>query len=374
MNNNISAQPKRLMAVDILRGMTVMLMIMVNNGAGKEIFVTLQHAKWNGMTPCDLVFPFFLFIMGFSIFLSLKKSNFTWSAAIAKKIAKRTILLFAIGLLINWLGMASSGKATDIEHLRIWGVMQRLALCYCAVSIMAIAIPQRMFKMIAFALLAIYGVILVVGNGYAEDSAINCLAQADNWLFGSDHLYKKSPVDPEGFVSTISAIAHTMIGFICGKVATSSPALKTHADKALWLMVAGAMIGVCGWLLSFGLPLNKRIWSPSYVLATCGMAAMALGLIVYFVDMRSDHKQGKTMKMWVTLSVAFGMNPLFLYVASDVINIAFKVFGISDGAYQAALAIIGNGYWASVVYSVMFVAIHAIMAMWLWKKKIFIKL
>ena len=78
MNNNISAQPKRLMAVDILRGMTVMLMIMVNNGAGKEIFVTLQHSKWNGMTPCDLVFPFFLFIMGFSIFLSLKKSNFTW--------------------------------------------------------------------------------------------------------------------------------------------------------------------------------------------------------------------------------------------------------------------------------------------------------
>ena len=134
------------------------------------------------------------------------------------------------------------------------------------------------------------------------------------------------------------------------------------------------MIGVCGWLLSFGLPLNKRIWSPSYVLATCGMAAMALGLIVYFVDMRSDHKQGKAMKMWVTLSVAFGMNPLFLYVASDVINIAFKVFGISDGAYQAALEIIGNGYWASVVYSVMFVAIHAIMAMWLWKKKIFIKL
>ena len=239
---------------------------------------------------------------------------------------------------------------------------------------MAIAIPQRMFKMIAFALLAIYGVILVVGNGYAEDSAINCLAQADNWLFGSDHLYKKSPVDPEGFVSTISAIAHTMIGFICGKVATSSPSLKTHADKALWLMVAGAMIGVCGWLLSFGLPLNKRIWSPSYVLATCGMAAMALGLIVYFVDMRSDHKQGKAMKMWVTLSVAFGMNPLFLYVASDVINIAFKVFGISDGAYQAALAIIGNGYLASVVYSLMFVAIHAIMAMWLWKKKIFIKL
>ena len=110
------------------------------------------------------------------------------------------------------------------------------------------------------------------------------------------------------------------------------------------------------------------------MLATCGMAAMALGLIVYFVDMRSDHKQGKAMKMWVTLSVAFGMNPLFLYVASDVINIAFKVFGISDGAYQAALAIIGNGYWASVVYSVMFVAIHAVMAMWLWKKKIFIKL
>ena len=112
-------EKKRLISLDVLRGMTVCLMILVNNGAGEHIYATLQHSKWNGMTPCDLVFPFFLFIMGISTFLSLKQTNFAWNRQTAYKIAKRTVLLFAIGLFINWFDLLLQGHALDFEHLRI---------------------------------------------------------------------------------------------------------------------------------------------------------------------------------------------------------------------------------------------------------------
>ena len=121
---------KRLVSLDVLRGLTVMFMIFVNNGAGEEIFSTLQHSKWNGMTPCDLVFPFFLFIMGISTYLSLRKGGFRWTHQQARKTVKRTLLLFLIGLLINWFDMAMDGRPLDFAHLRIMGVMQRIAICY----------------------------------------------------------------------------------------------------------------------------------------------------------------------------------------------------------------------------------------------------
>ena len=364
----------RLLAVDILRGMTVMLMILVNNGAGKEIFSTLKHSKWDGMTPCDLVFPFFLFIMGFSIFLSLRKTEFRWSAQTGRKILKRTVLLFVIGLAINWFDIACSGSPLDFAHLRVWGVMQRLAICYCAAALLAIALPHRWMSILTVVLLAIYSAILIAGNGYVQDAQVNWLSIADNNLIGRNHLYTKSPVDPEGLVSTISAIAHTLIGFSCARYMSAGSKLKSHADKALWLLAAGAAIGFAGWLLSFGLPLNKRIWSPSYVLATCGMAMMALGIIIRLVDMTPDKQHNKAASSVITLSVAFGTNPLFLYVASEILGIAFGSFGIKDGAYTAIRAIIGNGYWSSLIYSISFVALHAAMAVWLWRKRIFVRL
>ena len=156
---------KRLISLDVLRGLTVALMITVNNGGGKMIYSTLEHSKWNGMTPCDLVFPFFLFIMGISTFLSFKKSNFTWSKTTARKIAKRTILIFLIGLILNWFGLLLSGKGLDFEHLRIWGVMQRIALCYLAVSIFALSFKHKYIPITIVVLLAIYSAILIGPDG-----------------------------------------------------------------------------------------------------------------------------------------------------------------------------------------------------------------
>lgn len=180
---------QRLLSLDILRGLTVAGMILVNNGYG-ESFEMLQHSRWNGMTPCDLVFPFFLFIMGISCYLSLSKSNFTPSQAVITKIVKRTVLLFLIGLFINWFHNALKGDP-GLDHLRIWAVMQRIALCYLAVSLFALFVRHRYVIPTIALLLIAYTIILLVGNGYAEDASTNILAQADLQLFGYDHLYHR---------------------------------------------------------------------------------------------------------------------------------------------------------------------------------------
>ena len=166
MNNN--HQNKRLLSLDVLRGMTVAGMILVNDGYG-DTFAPLQHSAWNGMTPCDLVFPFFLFIMGVSTYLSLRKYQFRWSATVGRKILKRTTLIFLIGLGINWLANGLGGD-WGWSHLRIMAVMQRIALCYCAASVFALSVNHKYTLHVSCALLIGYAIILLAGNGYAAEA------------------------------------------------------------------------------------------------------------------------------------------------------------------------------------------------------------
>ena len=358
-------EKKRLLSLDVLRGMTVCLMILVNNGAGKHIYSTLQHSKWNGMTPCDLVFPFFLFIMGISTFLSLKQTNFAWNRQTACKIAKRTVLLFAIGLFINWFDLLQQGRALDFEHLRIWGVMQRIAICYGAVSVFALSINHKRTLPLIATLLIAYAMFLMLGNGYAYDSQQNLIAQIDIHLFGEAHLYHKSPIDPEGLASSLPAIAHTLIGFYCGRLMAMA---RTTEEKVLKFMLAGGVLVLIGYLASFGLPLNKRIWSPSYVCITCGLAATCLGLLMYVIDMKGVSRSR------LTFFLVFGTNPLFLYVVSELLSILFGSQAWKEELYGTLHAIIINPYLASLVYALLFTLLHAAIGYPLWKKKIYIKL
>ena len=247
---------KRLLSLDVLRGITVAGMILVNNVAG-ETFAPLKHSEWNGMTPCDLVFPFFLYIMGVSAFLSLRKYAFKWSPTVARKIAKRTILLFLIGLCSNWLANACGGDL-GWSHLRIMGVLQRIALCYCAVSLIALFVNHKYCLHIAFGLLVVYSVILLLGNGYAPDDT-NIAMQIDKALLGVNHLYTHTPIDPEGLLGTIPAIAHTLIGFWCGRVMSMK---DTTIEKVMYFLLVGAILVFGGYLLSYGLPLTEISSSP----------------------------------------------------------------------------------------------------------------
>ena len=382
----------RLKSLDIMRGLTVALMILVNNG-GEQNYHILTHSKWNGLTPCDLVFPFFLFMMGMSTYLSLRKTEFKPSLIIYRKIAKRTILLFLIGLSINWFDMICSGNGLDFAHLRIWAVLQRIALCYGIVSLLAIHINQRYFVHIILGIIIVYMGILAFGNGYAYDASVNIIAQTDLHIFGYDHLYHKSPVDPEGLLSTLPAIAHTMIGFLCCKY-ISIAGQNVHS-KIKFLKISGLVMLILGFFLSLiGFGINKRIWSPSYVFVTCGFAAWILSLLIQWIDKGETNAkrkeeiiaegkgeiiaEGKTIKRKenpiTVLFLSFGMNPLFLYVLSEFLAIVFGTYGIKDDLLGLIRNAISDEYLVSLTYALFFVAIHAAMGIWMYRKKIFIKL
>ena len=358
----------RLKSLDVMRGLTVALMILVNNG-GEHNYSFLEHSKWNGLTPCDLVFPFFLFMVGMSTFISLKKTEFKPSAHVYRKIAKRTILLFLIGLGINWFDMICSGDGLDFAHLRIWAVLQRIAICYGVVALLAITLNHRYFIHTIIGLLVVYMGILVFGNGYAYDASTNILAQVDRSIFGINHLYQRSPVDPEGLLSTIPSIAHTMIGFLCCKYI--SVAGQTVDSKIKVLKVAGLVMVALGFGLSLiGFGINKRIWSPSYVFVTCGFASWILGILLQFIDNKPSCKDNILTKGLL----AFGMNPLFLYVMSEALAILFGSFDIKAEIFIGIQSVISDEYVASLTYALFFVAIHAAMGIWMYHRKIFIKL
>lgn len=358
----------RLLSLDILRGLTVFGMILVNNGGGKFSFAPLNHSAWNGMTPCDLVFPFFLFMVGVSIFISL--SRHANESRISRKIIRRTIILFLIGVALHAWDMIVWGDAASIpENLRITGVLQRIALSYCGASFIFLFFKgQHLWKSV-FALLFIYSIILIWGNGYSEVADDNILAKIDKSLLGN-HLYSqtligKTPVDPEGLVGVFSGIAHTLLGVICGKVLLGNKEIK---EKIMNMMIISFALMISGYLLSYGLPLNKPIWSPSYVLVTCGMASGLLGLFTWLIDVKSYKK-------WSIVFQWFGMNALFIYVLSEMLPSVFGISGISGLIFDCWASVFGQGSpWSFLFYGLTFDFILAVIAWMLFKKKVTIKI
>ena len=353
----------RLLSLDILRGITVAGMILVNNGWGPS-FEMLGHSKWNGLTPCDMVFPFFLFIMGISCYLSLVKSEFKPTPQVIRRIVKRTVLLFVIGLFINWFDHAVEGDLMCFGHLRIWAVMQRIALCYGIVSLFALFCHHKYTVPVIIALLAVYTAILVFGNGYAYDADVNVLAQVDLKLFGYDHIYHKSPVDPEGLMGTISSVAHVLLGFYCGKLIRQK---ETIEQKVIALFVVGTVLVIGGYLLSYGLPLNKRVWSPSFVMVTCGLASLLQAFLMVVIDIQKKSN-------WTTFFRVFGVNALALYVSSELLAIILKNIGVSEVVYNGIHAVIPGFKMASLVYALYFVLLNFAIGYILYRKKIYIKL
>lgn len=357
---------QRLESLDVLRGLTVAMMILVNNGYGVS-FAPLEHVKWNGMTPCDLVFPFFLFMVGVSIYISL--SRHAGESGMTRKILKRTFLLFVIGVALHAWDMIIWGGAADIPgHLRIWGVLQRIALSYCGAALFFNIFKGKYLWQAVIALFAVYSAILILGNGYSEDASVNLLARVDRALFG-DHLYQKaldgrSPVDPEGLVGVISGIGHVLLGVLCGKAIMTG---RDVTEKVMKVALISVGLIFAGYLLQFGLPLNKRIWSPSYAMVTCGLASGLLALFTYFIDMKGYRR-------WCRIFVWFGMNALFVYTVSEMLPSVIHRLGIGAGIYSCWSGIFGETEWASLFYALTIDAFMALLAYILYVKKIFIKL
>lgn len=355
----------RLKSLDILRGATVAGMIVVNNGHSGS-FETLRHSQWNGMTLCDLVFPFFLFIMGVSIALSFFR--FTRNPSQSKpvfKIIKRTLLLLLIGLAINWLDNIMGGGGFGVSDLRFMGVLQRIAICYFAASLLALYLPGKSVPLVCLVILCLYAVLLTMGNGYTYSKEENILSIVDHSIFRDSHLYHKSPVDPEGLVSTVAALVNVLLGVWTGGILKHGNFSK---ESLLRVFSYATIILAAGYFWAEFMPLNKRIWSPSYTLVTSGFCALFLSSLVWL-----EKENGMEGKVSLFFRI-FGVNPLALYVASEIIAIVAGGTGISDGLFN----LIGEIMWIpqlqSLIYALIFLFLNFLLGLWLWRNRIFIKL
>lgn len=358
---------QRLLSLDILRGLTVAGMILVDSGTDNS-FTPLKHSKWDGMTPCDLVFPFFLFIMGISTYLSLKKYNFQWSMPFARKMVRRAVVLILLGLMVNWFILLIRGVPFDFSQLRFMGILQRIGICYAVVTMLAVSVRHRLFPWIIGGLLVFYTIILYIGNGFACDPS-NILRTIDSAVFGDAHLYlDEGPVDPEGLLSLIACVAHTMLGFCLGRVMDEENDVR---DKTLVFLRNGAWLVIVGYLLTYAMPLNKRIWSPSYVLMTCGLASLLQGLIMHALD-REPHNERRGAA--VVFFRVFGVNPLFLYVTRFLLTVFMVMTGLARPLHQALDAVIPSAPWSALGYAVIMVLLVYAVGFVLDKRKIYIKI
>lgn len=355
---------QRVYAIDALRGLTVAAMIVVNNAGGKLSYSCLQHSEWNGLTLCDMVFPSFLFLVGLSAYISLSKRGFAFSWPLMGKIVRRTLTILLIGWAIHWIEHVCKADFMPFDRLRLTGVLPRIALCYFFVSVIAITCHRRAIAWIIAGLLVVYSLILIWGEGYANDAS-NIISRVDHALLGENHIYSKRPIDPEGILGTVSGIAHTLIGFVFGRLLMRKDA--SLPDRLLNVMVAGFALLLAGWAVGAGLPVNKRVWSPSYVMVSCGLVAMALAAISYAADVKGRKAPFRFFDV-------FGVNPLFLYVLSEIASILLGTLGAKPAIYGCIVRIVGDPYVASALYSV-----GLMLAMWcagypLYKKKIYIKI
>lgn len=380
---------KRLLAVDILRGITVAGMLLVNNpGSWGHLYKPLAHAEWIGLSPTDLVFPFFMFVMGVSMFFSLRRFDFKPNKDLLIKICRRTALLFLIGWMVQWFGMwLRSLYNPDVEfldvmfaRLRILGVFQRLALVYFFGSLIAVLFKQRFIPWIIGIILVAHAIILGVGHGY-EFTADNILVRFDVPILGEDHMYHESAgdvtlaLDPEGILSTLPCIAHVLIGFMVGKCLTI---VHDNRDRIVQIAVWGCFMLLVGWLLQYGIPCAKKAWTSSYVLITCGMASCVLAMLIYVIDVKGHNK-------WCHFFQSFGVNPLFCYLLGSIFAIAFGTIRFGMDAEEHAITIKSTLYhaWqavtttdeaASCLFAITFVLITWVFGYVLYKKKIYIKI
>ena len=384
-------EKKRLLSLDILRGITVAGMLLVNNpGSWSHIYAPLEHAEWNGFTPTDLVFPFFMFIMGISTFLSLRKYDFRLDSRSLRKVLVRAVVIYLIGAFVGWFSRFTyywthpSPEMSFSENLwesvcvfgsmRILGVLARLAICYFFASLIALTVRHRHIPWIIAGLLVGYWVLLALGNGF-EYGEGNILAKVDQAVLGLDHIYNDNGLDPEGVLSTIPAVAHVLLGFCVGRVMCwgslseeGSPSLN---DKIISLSVMGISLTFAGLLLSYGCPINKKVWSPTFVLTTCGLASLSLALLIWIIDVKGHSK-------WCRFFETYGVNALLMYTVGSIVAVLLSrihfggknIVGLLYGLFEPVFGPKGG----SLVYALLFVGLIWLLGYPLYKRKIYIKI
>jgi predicted acyltransferase len=367
----------RLMSLDLFRGATIAGMILVNNpGDDLTTYWPLKHADWNGWTPTDLVFPFFLFIVGVAMAFSFH-SRLTRGESrqrLLRHVLGRGLLLFALGLFLNGFP-----NQYQLASWRIYGVLQRIAICYVISAILALWSGRRGWIIAAIACLAGYWFLMrwvpVPGFGLPGrdvpllDPDRNIVAWLDRKLLAG-HLYEGTR-DPEGVLSTIPAIATCLLGLLIGDWLRSD---RTPKSKAIGLAVYGVIGVAAGEIFNLWFPINKKLWTSSYVIFTAGLALICLALCYWILDVKQWRGR------WTMPFVVFGMNSIAAYVLSQLISQCLDHLQVDRSTnwqellYQRLFAPLAAPPNASLLYAVVFVGLCWV-AMWvLYRKGIFLKI
>ncbi len=367
--NNKMNETKRLISLDAFRGFTIAAMILVNNPASwSYIYPPLKHAKWNGLTPTDLIFPFFIFIVGVSIALAYTKRL---NAGIAKgpmykKIVIRSFNIFAVGIFL-WLF-----PKFNFGHIRIAGVLPRIAIVFLTCAFLFLNSKWKTQAIIAAILLLGYWLVMMFiptpGHGKIMlEPGANIAAWIDSkYLPG--YMWQKT-WDPEGILSTLPAIATGISGMLAGHLIISK---MEQERKIIYLFSLSFFAFIIGFFWNYIFPINKSIWTSSFVLVTSGLAGMVLAASVFFVDIL-----GRT--RFTKVGIIFGSNAIAVYVLASVWRLPFYVFKIGGESLNTHwLNLFEKFGWSmelgSFLFAALFICFNFIPAWILYKKKIFIKL
>ncbi len=364
----------RLISLDVFRGLTMVMMTIVNNpGSWNHVYPPLRHAEWNGWTVTDLVFPFFIFIVGVAIPYSLSKyCNAQMQTAVYLRIFKRAVILFVLGLVL------AGFPYFDLSSLRIMGVLQRLAICYLVVSL--IYLHTRPAHQIGMAVMCVVGYWLLMlipppdRETLLQTKDDNLGAWLDRTIFGTAHLWKAAKTwDPEGLLSTLPALFNTLAGTLTGTYLRSQ---AQPIEKAAGMFFAGSILLGIGGAMDWAFPINKNIWSPSYAVFTSGYAMVVLAMCYYAIDVRG-------WKKWSEPLVVFGVNALLLFFASGILartmgmlikfSVDTEVLSLQQWIYKYLLASWAGDMLGSLLYPLLLViAWYVVLRMlyernWVWK-------
>jgi len=372
----------RLHSLDFFRGATVVAMIIVNNpGTWDSVYGPLRHAPWNGCTPTDLIFPFFLFIVGVSIhfaYQTKKQEGLTKKNLI--KIIKRAIIIFLFGLFLAWFTLPL-GRMFDAERLatlRIPGVLQRISLVFLFCSLIYFKTNWLgQIRIAAFLLIAYYLMMVLLpvpGFGPANlEPGTNLAAWSDRLLLDG-HLWSQSKTwDPEGMLSTLPAIVTGLLGVLTGQLFHE---IKNPAERVSWMFLIGGVLILAGLCWDIAFPINKALWTSSYVLYTGGLAIQGLAASHWIIDIHNR-------QLWIKPFLYFGMNAIFAFVASGVlvkILLRMKITGSTGEAeslwnylYQHVYASWLEPKIASLLFALTLVLLFYVILRWMHGRKIFIK-
>ncbi|SOC79373.1 Predicted acyltransferase [Salinimicrobium sediminis] len=368
---------ERFLALDVLRGLTIALMVLVNTpGSWSTIYAPFKHAAWHGFTITDLVFPSFLFVVGNAMSFSMRKFDAQPDSVFLKKVIRRTFKIFFIGLFLSAFPFVyrSGGELVfkDLTDMRIMGVLQRIALCYFFASLIVKNLKLKGSIILSAVILMVYWGIMYYFGDAADPYSMegNAALKFDLLVFPAENLWRGFgfPFDPEGLLSTLPAIVNVIAGYVAGIFIQRSGNNFTTVWK---LVLVGLAFVIAGEIWNVFFPINKPLWTSSYVVLTIGWSLVLIGALIWIIEV-------VRLRSWTYFFEVFGKNPLFIFVMSGIFVMLMNVIWINGGSmkgwiYDNFFLSWLEPYNASLLFAVTYMLLMWLMGYWMDKKRIYIK-